>query len=221
MLQVRSVSPAMLPKLWAHESMRVFHDRLINDQDRHTFKLILCDILKNHLDISWTPEALAGLSPLFGDFVRSAVPGMERPYEEITDVTKLQQALETNMDSYNLDSSSNQLKYVKDSLFYFDNTNRCYRLVFFSDAIAHISRISRILRQPRGNALLVGVGGSGKQSLTRLAAYMAQMSVFELELTKVYKSKKYKISRTYDWFRPMAPMISMKTLRNCTIQLVS
>lgn len=102
----------MLPRLWAHESMRIFHDRLINDQDRHTFKLILCDILKKHLDISWNPEALAGLSPLFGDFVRPAVPGMERPYEEITDVTKLQQSLENNLDAYNLDSSSNQLKYV-------------------------------------------------------------------------------------------------------------
>ena len=105
---------------------------------------------------------------MFGDYMRAGATGDERVYEEVASMDKLSKLLVDYLEEYN-----------------HTNTNTM-NLVFFYDAVQHISRIARVLRQPRGNAMLVGVGGSGKQSLTRFACFMAEYQCFQIELTRGY-----------------------------------
>ena len=58
------------------------------------------------------------------------------------------------------------------------------QLVFFEDAIEHILRISRVIKQPKGYIMLIGVGGSGKSVLTRLSSFMQNYDIKELEVKK-------------------------------------
>jgi dynein heavy chain len=79
---------------------------------------------------------------MFGDLLKLDAP--VKLYEEIKDKAKLTKVLTGMLDDYNIGNSNKM------------------NLVFFDDAIEHILRIGRVLRQPRGNIMLIGVGGSGK-----------------------------------------------------------
>ena len=59
-------------------------------------------------------------------------------------------------------------------------------LVLFMFATEHLTRIARVMSMPGGNALLVGMGGSGRQSLTRLAAFVLDFGIKQIELSKNY-----------------------------------
>jgi len=65
-------------------------------------------------------------------------------------------------------------------------------LVLFREAVDHISRLSRILRMERGHALLIGLGGSGKQSISKLTGYIANQKVMGVEGRKNYGNKEFR-----------------------------
>lgn len=157
--------PAFL-RLWIHENRRVFQDRLVTQEDRAWLDSLLSQTLQQSFSIEMS-ALLPSHVLLFGDYIDGMSGGDARHYAEVTDPAKAVQVMTEALQEYN-------------------DENSAMKLVLFADAVEHISRISRILRQPGGNALLLGVGGSGRQSLTRLAAYMSEMEVVTVEMTKHY-----------------------------------
>ncbi|XP_054635035.1 dynein axonemal heavy chain 6 isoform X2 [Dunckerocampus dactyliophorus] len=155
-------------RLFCHECQRVFHDRLINAQDKEYFNTIVCDTASKYFSINLEPSYFVTEPIIFGDFIKVGAEKEERLYEDLTDLDKIQNVLLDYLCDYNM-------TYSKES-----------KLVFFQDAIEHVSRIARMIRLERGNGLLVGVGGTGKQSLTRLASHMCEYQCFEIELSRGY-----------------------------------
>lgn len=108
---------------------------------------------------------------LFGDFipmVKEGDKGNPIPdiYCELSDLDLLKEKMEEFLEYYN---QTNRVK---------------MNLVLFMNAIETVVKIVRVIKQPFGNALLVGVGGSGRKSSTSLAISIAEYSMFEIEVSK-------------------------------------
>ncbi|XP_018647275.1 dynein heavy chain, putative [Schistosoma mansoni] len=175
-------------RLWAHEVMRVFYDRLTDDADRTWLYEFIKRCLQNNFKEKFD-QLFAHLTSkegeeidethlrsylMFGDFMNPESMPEDRVYEEIKDIQAMYPVVERCLEDYN---NANKKK---------------MSLVIFRYVLEHLSRICRILRVPGGHALLVGVGGSGRQSLTRLASAMAGYTVFQPEISKNYGKNEWR-----------------------------
>eukprot|EP00913_Durusdinium_trenchii_P016902 g15890.t1 len=116
------------------------------------------------LILTGTPE---GVGPIeAGDKIRGGITGIagaEINFDvamdaECPDVAVLQKEIEAHLVSYN------------------EMSSKPMDLVCFLYMLEHLARVARVIKSPGGNALLVGLGGSGRQSCTRLACYMADFA---------------------------------------------
>ncbi|OWK02684.1 hypothetical protein Celaphus_00010425, partial [Cervus elaphus hippelaphus] len=167
-------------RLFVHEVLRVFYDRLVNDSDRFWLFTLTKNVVKDHFKESFdsifshlrkgntpiTEEDLRNL--MFGDYLNPDLEGDDRVYIEIPNIHHFSDVVDQCLDEYNQTHKTRM------------------NLVIFRYVLEHLSRICRILKQSGGNALLVGLGGSGRQSLTRLATSMAKMQIFQPEISKSY-----------------------------------
>jgi dynein heavy chain len=165
--------PVKLSRLWLHESERVYADRLVSHADLATYNKNVQAVANKFFRINDLPDYYKReqAKPLI--FSHFAGGLGDRVYNEVTSFEGLSKILEEALAEYN-------------------ETNAMMDLVLFEDALKHVCRISRIISNPGGHALLVGVGGSGKQSLSKLAAHTCGMAPYMIVISGSYNTNSLK-----------------------------
>ncbi|CAJ1061772.1 dynein axonemal heavy chain 5 isoform X1 [Xyrichtys novacula] len=175
-------SVQVLLELWKHECKRVIADRFTMPEDIEWFDQALTKLVEEELGEEFKNIVGCGPDRYFVDFLRDTPEATgEEPEDSDFDLPKVYEPVES------IESLKERLN------MFLSHYNESIRgtgmdMVFFQDAVIHLVKVSRIIRTPGGNALLVGVGGSGKQSLTRLASFIAGYKTFQITLTRSYNT---------------------------------
>ncbi|KAH0950776.1 hypothetical protein HN011_006322 [Eciton burchellii] len=167
-----------MKRLWVHEVLRVYGDRLVDDADNKWLIEQLRKTIRVHLEEDMDllfKDLLDDVDVLTEVQLRNLIycdfedPYAEvKLYREVKDWDKLAAAVHEYLAEYN------------------DISRTTMDLVLFRFAIEHLSRICRVMMQPRSHALLVGMGGSGRQSLTKLAAHISDYELFNVQISQLY-----------------------------------
>jgi len=161
-------------------------DKLTNNADKKVFVDVLNKTTKEKFreSLGFDDDQLM-TSMIFCDFQRkdiydeygelvSVAPFV---YEACPDVDFCRKLVNDKLDGYNEKYPSKKMP-----------------LVIFDDALFHLIKVCRIINTAGGNALLVGVGGSGKQSITKLSSYICRQTFFQVILNKQYGDTQFKES---------------------------
>ena len=166
--------PEKMAKLWIHECERVYGDRLVSIKDLNTLR-----------------------AELGGEVIKIAFGGKFNLGKYLTE--KSEPIIFCRFVGGYLDSvydMANKLSDVKEkasqALGEYNESNTRMDLVLFDDAVKHVCRITRIISQPSGHSMLVGVGGSGKQSLSKLSAFICQYENYMITISSDYKLNSFK-----------------------------
>lgn len=168
-----------LIRLWVHESIRVFGDRITNQCDnlwlfsniksaikihfKETFESIFDHLPKDNDTI--TQESLKNL--IFTNFMMETDKDINnnRHYEEVNSMHQMKNKIIHYLNELN-NSCNNKLD-----------------ILLLSDMLEHLIRVCRILIIPGGNLLMICTGGLGRKSLTRLAAFIERQDFFQCTST--------------------------------------
>jgi dynein heavy chain len=160
-------SPDKFAALFVHEAERVYGDRLVSPTHLTEYLKLAKDTGKKF----FKDQDQAQVFPNPHIFCNCWKDLDEKSYNKVDSMEKLGKILGDALNAYN-------------------ETNAAMNLVLFDDAMKHLCRICRIIQS--GHALLVGVGGSGKQSLTRLASFISGCSVSQIVLSGTYGMNEFK-----------------------------
>lgn len=145
---------------------------MINDDDKEVLKTLIFTETERNFQVT-KENILDRERIIFNDYMQGNESD-NRPYQIVDDLSKFIKKIEDYLEDYNAGSKHPM------------------KLVMFLDACDHVSRICRVLRQPLGNALLLGVGGSGRQSLTRLANFISNFKLYQIEVIKGYSMRDWR-----------------------------